>query len=324
MLEPEFSFVQTNGITLRVVVQGEGPLCVLVHGFPESWYSYRHQIEALTAAGYRVAVPDVRGYGGSDRPEAIEAYDMISLTDDIAGLIAALGDEPAVLIGHDWGAPIVWTTAIRYPERVRAVAGMSVPHLGRGDRPLIDVLREIYKDKFFYQIYFQEPGVAEREFEADIRRCLGLLYVGSAGGKKDIGLGFGADRPSGGTLFGDAKAVTELPAWLTDADLDYYTRQFETSGFRGPLNRYRNTERDFERLPELGEKKVTQPALFITGAEDPVMNFMPGIKLHDLMDPWYEDLRGKHEIPGAGHWVQQEAPAAVNELLLEFLKSLPG
>lgn len=324
MQEPPFQHIDTGGATLRVVVQGEGPLCVLVHGFPESWYSWRHQIAALTAAGYRVAVPDVRGYGGSDKPEAIADYDMVSLSDDIAGLIRALAKdgEKAIVIGHDWGAPIAWVTSIRYPDLVRAVVGMSVPHLGRGDRPLVETLEEIHKGRFFYQLYFQEPGVAEAELEADIRASLGTLYVGGSADRADGDRGFGGDRPEGGKLFDGLTPPDKLPAWLSETDLDYYVSQFEQSGFRGPLNRYRTSRLDFERLPELADKKVEQPALFITGSEDEVMHFVPGIKLHDLMDPWYTDLRGKHEVPNAGHWVQQEAPEAVNSLLLEFLAGL--
>lgn len=317
-----FQTINTGEVNLRVVVQGEGPLCVLVHGFPESWYSYRHQIPALVNAGYRVAVPDVRGYGGSDKPEAIEAYDMVSLTDDVAGLIDALGEQQAVLIGHDWGAPIVWTTAIRHRARVRAVVGMSVPHLGRGPRPLIDTLREIYKDRFFYQLYFQEPGKAEAEFEADPKGTLRRLYYFASGDRPEGFNGFSIVRPQDSTMFEGVDAPTELPSWLTEEDLDYYAKQFEKSGFRGPLSRYRNSQRDFDRMPELADEKVTQPALFITGERDEVMHFVPGVKLHDLMDPFYADLRGKHEIAGAGHWVQQERPQEVNRLLLDFLSTL--
>jgi pimeloyl-ACP methyl ester carboxylesterase len=314
-----FKMVETRGVRLRVMVEGRGPLCVLVHGWPESWYSWRHQIEPLVAAGYRVAALDVRGYGGSDKPQAVEAYDMVEMTDDVLGVIDALaGAESAILIGHDWGAPIVWTTAIRHPERVRAVIGMSVPHLGRGKQPAIDLFKKIYKDRFFYQIYFQTPGVAEAEFEADIPATIRKVYYNASG----------VTGMPNGEKAADAKFLDglidpdPLPDWLTRADVDYYVSQFKGSGFRGPLNRYRTQERDYALLPELSERKIEQPALFIAGDRDPVLHFMPGINLVDRMDRWYSDLRGKILIPGAGHWVQQEKPHEVNDALLGFLRSL--
>jgi pimeloyl-ACP methyl ester carboxylesterase len=317
-----FRQIETNGIRLRAVVEGEGPLCVLVHGWPESWYSWRHQIDPLVAAGYRVCVPDVRGYGGSDKPTAIEAYDMVQMTDDVVGLIDALGERNAVLIGHDWGAPIVWTTAIRYPDRVRAVAGLSVPHLGRGDRPMIDVFRELYKGRFFYQLYFQEPGVAEKELEADPAATIRKVYYSASGDLTDGQRGLMADKGPNATLLEGLTDPNPLPAWLTAEDVAYYANEFRHSGFRGPLNRYRTQERDWKALPELSERKITQPALFIVGNRDPVMKFVPGIRLSDLMDPWYTDLRGKVVIEGGGHWIQQERPAEVNRALLEFLRKL--
>jgi pimeloyl-ACP methyl ester carboxylesterase len=316
-----FKMVETRGIRLRCMVEGSGPLCVLVHGFPESWYSWRHQIDPLVAAGYCVAAIDVRGYGGSDKPHAVEAYDMIELTDDVAGVIDALAgpNGQAILIGHDWGAPIVWTTAIRHRARVRAVIGMSVPHLGRGQRPTIDVLKEIYKGKFFYQVYFQQPDVPEAELEADIAATLRKTYYNASGadGTKML-----SERTEGSKFLEGMVDPDPLPSWLTKEDLDYYVEQFRGSGFRGPLNRYRTQERDFELLPELSTERITQPALFIAGERDPVLTFVPGVNLADLCDRWYTDLRGKVMIAGAGHWVQQEKPAEVNEAVVKFLKSL--
>ncbi len=325
MQERQFQKIDTGSVTLRAVVEGDGPLIVMVHGWPESWYSWRHQIDPLVEAGYRVAVPDVRGYGGSDRPQAIEAYDMTSLTDDIAGLIDALGETSAILIGHDWGAPIVWVTAIRHPGKVEAVAGLSVPHLGRGDRPTIEVFKQIYKDRFFYQLYFQEPGVAEAELEADPAASIRKVYYSACGDISDeerikANEGKGPDS----TLLEGAIDPDPLPAWLTAQDVAYYASEFERSGFRGPLNRYRNFQRDFEKLPELSEKKITQPALFIAGTRDPVLAFMPGVSLADMMDPWYEDLRGKVMIEGGGHWIQQEKPEETNAALLKWLEDVRG
>jgi pimeloyl-ACP methyl ester carboxylesterase len=311
-----------GGVRLRTVVEGTGPLCVLVHGWPESCYSWRHQIDPLVAAGYRVAVPDVRGYGGSDKPEAIEAYDMISLTDAVVALIDALGEQQASLIGHDWGAPIVWVTAIRHPKRVRAVAGLSVPHLGRSKQPVIEIFRERYAGRFFYQLYFQEPGVAEQELDADPARSIRVIYYNSSGDVPDAQRTFGANRPEDSKMLDGLIDPDPLPAWLTEEDVAYYAEQFRKSGFRGGLNRYRVQERDHALLPELGTRTIDQPAFFIAGERDPVLSFAPGIRLTDRMDRWYTDLRGKLLIPGAGHWVQQERPKEVNEALLGFLRGL--
>jgi pimeloyl-ACP methyl ester carboxylesterase len=316
-----FKMIETRGIRLRCMVEGSGPLCVLVHGWPESWYSWRHQIDPLIGAGFRVAAIDVRGYGGSDKPHAIEAYDLIEVTDDVIGVIDALAgpDSQAILIGHDWGAPIVWTTAVRYPERVRAVIGLSVPHLGRGARPAITTFKDIYKDKFFYQIYFQKPGVAEAELEADIPTTLRKIYYNASGAE---GVSLNGTKGPDATLLEGMIDPNPLPAWLTKEELDYYVEQFRNSGFRGPLNRYRNQERDHALLPELSTRQVTQPALFIAGERDPVLRFVPGVNLAEICDRWYTDLRGKVIIPGAGHWVQQETPEPVNEAILKFLREL--
>lgn len=317
-----FRQLKGKGINLRAVVEGEGPLCILVHGWPESWYSWRHQIDPLVAHGYRVCVPDVRGYGGSDKPEPIEAYDMVSMTGDVVGLIDALGAEQAILIGHDWGAPIVWQTSILHRERVRAVVGLSVPHLGRPPEPAINLFRKLYKERFFYQIYFQEPGVAEREFEADVRTALRKIYASAAGDAPEVSRAAFAQKPASAGMLDGLTAPAQQPAWFTEQDLDYYTKEFERSGFRGPLNRYRNQERDWAALPQLSEEHITQPALFIAGARDPVLRFVPGIDLLESMNRWYDDLRGKVVLDGVGHWTQQEDPAGVNRALLDFLDRL--
>jgi pimeloyl-ACP methyl ester carboxylesterase len=321
--ERKFEMIETRGVRLRVMVEGSGPLCVLVHGFPESWYSWRHLIDPLVRAGYRVAAMDVRGYGGSDKPHAIEAYDMVEMTDDVRGVIDALAgpSAQAILIGHDWGAPIVWTSAIRHAPRVRAVIGLSVPHLGRGNQPRLETYKQIYAGRFFYQLYFQEPGVAEAELEADIPRAIRQLYYAASGEEGARSL---LDAPKGP----DAKLLdgmidpNPLPAWLSQEDVDYYAEEFRAGGFRGPLNRYRNSDRDWALIPELSDAQIEQPALFIAGTRDPVLKFVPGVLLPDLMDKWYQDLRGKVLIEGAGHWVQQEAPEPVVRAVLGFLRAL--
>jgi pimeloyl-ACP methyl ester carboxylesterase len=318
--QADLQIVEANGIRLRVALAGEGPLAVLVHGWPESWYSWRHQIPALAEAGYRVAAPDVRGYGGSDKPQAIEAYAIKEMCADIAGLVAALGESRAILIGHDWGAPIVWNTALFHPEKVRAVVGLSVPHTGRGPAPRLELFRKIYKDRFFYQLYFQSPGVAEAELEADVRSSLRKVYYWASGEAMKAGLR--VDKPADAKLLDGLPDPDPFPAWLTPADIDYYVGEFERSGFRGPLNRYRTSELDFAQQAPVADRRIEQPAAFIAGSLDPVLRFLPGIDLIEVMRGRVADLRLVRLVEGAGHWVQQERPAEVNAALIEFLCGL--
>jgi pimeloyl-ACP methyl ester carboxylesterase len=312
--------IESNGIRLRVALAGEGPLIVLVHGWPESWFSWRHQIPALVGAGYRVAALDVRGYGGSDKPEAIESYGIKTLAADIAGLIGALGEEKAILIGHDWGAPIVWNTALFFPDCVRAVVGLSVPHLGRGAIPRVERFRQIYKDRFFYQLYFQTPGVAEAELEADVRSSLRKIYYWASGDAALAALK--VIKPPDACLLDGLPDPQPFPGWLTEADLDYYTEQFQHGGFRGPLNRYRTSDIDFAQQDEIKEKKIEQPTAFIAGSLDPVLRFVPGVDMVEMMRKQMSDLRLVELIKGAGHWVQQERPAEVNAVIVQFLRGL--
>ena len=319
-MEPSLRTVDTGSVRLRVALAGEGPLVVLIHGFPEGWYSWRHQIPALAQAGYRVAAPDVRGYGGSDKPHAIEAYAIKELAADIAGLIAALGADRAVVVGHDWGAPIAYGTALFHPERVRAVAGLSAPHLGRGPAPGVELLRKIHKDCFHYVLYLQEPGVAEAELEADVRRSLRMIYYANSG--EGLKAKARIENPTGPGWLDRYVDPDQLPSWLTEADLDHYAAQFRDSGFRAPLNRYRNSERDFEQLAAIDGKLITQPAAFLAGTLDGVLRMFPGVDMVDVMRKQCVDLRFARLIEGAGHWLQQERPAEVNAALLEFFGGL--
>lgn len=271
----------------------------------------------LAEAGFRVAAPDVRGYGGSDRPHAIDAYAIKELSGDIAGLIAALGARQAVVVGHDWGAPIAYATALLHPARVRAVAALSVPYPGRGPMPSVELFRKIYQDRFFYQLYFQEPGIAEAELEADIRTSLRKFYYWGSGEMRKAD-----DRvadPTGSGLLDRLVDPATFPSWLTEADLDYYASQFRDGGFRGPLNRYRNSERDFEDLGALSSPRLTQPAAFLAGTLEPVLGMIPGVDMVERMRAQCDDLRLVKMMDGAGHWLQQERPAEVNDALLEFL-----
>ncbi|MFG2520897.1 alpha/beta fold hydrolase [Streptomyces sp. NPDC048527] len=295
--------VTTNGITLRVFEHGEGrpdrPPVVLCHGFPELAFSWRHQVPALAAAGYRVLVPDMRGYGGSSRPEDVDAYDILTLCADLAGLLDDAGADDAVFVGHDWGASVVWNMALLHPERVRAVAGMSVPATPRAPAPPLPILRSRNGDDF-YIVWFQEPGVADRALSQNVRRTLIAREIYSAKW---------AAMPDD---------QLPPPRWLSDEELTYYVKTFEETGFTGGLNYYRNLDRNWTLTEHLDGRLITQPSLFITGSKDPVGKFMPA---HGL-DRVLTELRGHVVIDGAGHWIQQERPAEVNAALLEFLSTL--
>jgi pimeloyl-ACP methyl ester carboxylesterase len=322
-MNPHFVTIPSNGIQLRAVVEGNGPLVLMVHGFPEGWFSWRHQIGAIAAAGFTACAIDVRGYGGSDKPPAVADYSLAQIAADLAGVIEQVSPEgTAVLVGHDWGAPIVWNTALTRPDRVRAVAGLSVPWTGVPTACLLDVVKAAFtaKGRFFYQVYFQDEGVAEAELEADVRGALRKFYYALSG---DAPAGtWPADKRHGATLLDRLPDPQPFPAWLSAAELDCFVADFEASGFRGPLNRYRNHQRDFDWQQGFKHQRIEQPALFIGGERDLVLKMIPGVKPVDLMAPHLPALRGAHVLPGIGHWTQQEAPAAVNALLLAWLKGL--
>ena len=315
-------FFTTNGIRVRAAVEGTGPLVMMVHGWPELWYSWRHQIRALADAGFRVVAPDVRGYGGSDKPYSVEAYDMVELTSDIVGLIDALGEERAILVGHDWGALICWNTAALHPERVSAVAGLSVPYRPRGDISSIELWNQLYEGRFFYQLYFQEEGVAEAELEADVRTALRKIYFIASGDPTPAERQALASKLPEDNFLDGMPNPNPFPAWLTDEDLDYFVAAFTRSGFRGPLNRYRAQQRDWELLPQLSNVTVDQPSCLIAGALDVVRTFVPGLDMYENPGAYCTDFRGATIIDDEGHWIQQEAPEQVNRALLEFLADI--
>ncbi len=317
MKERNFQMIETNGIRLRTVVEGKGPLVVLLHGFPQCWYLWRHQIDPLVEAGFQVAVPDQRGYGGSDRPEAIESYDIVHLTGDVVGIADALGHNGFHVVGHDWGAPVAWHTALLHPGRIRSVVGLSVPYTRW--QAGVFTRQETFGDNFWYMVYFQKPGVAEAELEADIRRSLRTVYF-SISADAPEGL-LAVPKPSTAKFLDGMADPERLPAWLTEEDLDYYVAQYVQSGFRGPLNWYRNIDRNVEITPQLEEAKIGQPSFFIAGVKDPVLSFGGGGWVN-LMDNYVLDMRGKLFVEGSGHWVPMERPGEVNNALLEFLRSV--
>lgn len=312
--------ILTNGVRLNVADAGEGLLVVLLHGFPESSYSWRHQVKALARAGYRAVAPDQRGYAASDAPAAIEAYDQVELAADVAGLIDALGEKQAVVVGHDWGAPVAYHTALLHPDKVRAVVGMSVPWGGRPSSAPLARMKETFKDVFFYILYFQEPGVAEAELELDVRRSLRTFYH-SASGDAALGGGFTPHPPSARLLETMTDPGDRLPDWLRSDALEVYTAQFEQSGFRGPLNWYRNFDRTWERTAELADRKIEQPTLFLCGDRDPVIGFQS--KQLERMKSAVPGLAPIVMYEGCGHWTQQERATEVNKALVDFLDALP-
>ncbi|MEA2890975.1 MAG: hypothetical protein QOI05_1768 [Bradyrhizobium sp.] len=316
--------VNANGIHLHFVEQGEGPLVVLCHGFPESWYSWRHQLVALSAAGFRAVAVDMRGYGQSDRPEPIDQYTLLHLVGDMVGLLDVLGVQQAVIAGHDWGAGVAWHAALLRPDRFRAVIALSIPYLQRSPvAPTLIMPRR--KDAVFYPLYFQEPGVAEAELERNVRQTfLKVLGGGSVAGgppERSAGGPVGMVSRDGGLLSGRPTPTT-LPNWLTEADIDFYVREFERTGFRGGLNWYRNIDRNWEWLAPFEGAKVTVPALYMVGDRDLIMAF-PGMdRVIDNLGNNAPQLRGKVILPGCGHWTQQERASEVNAAMIDFLRQL--
>jgi pimeloyl-ACP methyl ester carboxylesterase len=316
--------VEASGIHLHVAEQGEGPLGVLCHGFPESWYSWRHQLAALSAAGFHAVAPDMRGYGQSDQPEAIDQYTLLHLVGDMVGLLDALGADQAVIAGHDWGAPVAWHSALLRPDRFRAVIGLSVPHRPR--TPVIPTsVMPRTDDAMFYQLYFQTPGVAEAELERDVRETVvTLLYSASGDVPRRAGTGGGdvGMVPRGGGFLTRMLRPAALPTWLGEADLDFYAGEFTRTGFRGGLNWYRNIDRNWELLAPFAGAKVTVPALYMAGDRDLVVAFRNMDRVIANLADNVPQLRGTIMLPGCGHWTQQERASEVNAAMIDFLSQL--
>jgi pimeloyl-ACP methyl ester carboxylesterase len=315
--------IDVNGIRLHIAEQGEGPLVVLLHGFPESWHSWHHQFGPLAEAGFRVVAPDQRGYGRSDRPAAVEAYSILHLVGDVVGLIHALGEERAYVVGHDWGAPVAWHTALLRPDVVLGVAGLSVPPPFRGAEPPLAVMDRMFDGRFYWN-YFNQPGVADAEFARDTRTTLRKFFYGACGDAP----GTVEDRqplvdPERGWLATMTDPET-LPAWFTEEDLDTLAESF-SGGFTGALNWYRNIDRNWELTAPWHGAVVSAPALYVYGDRDPVPAFPGTPDLIAALPSLMPGLRRKPvELPGCGHWTQQERPHEVNAALLDFLTELRG
>jgi pimeloyl-ACP methyl ester carboxylesterase len=318
--------VETNGIRMHVAEAGQGPLVVLCHGFPESWYSWRHQLVALARAGYHAVAPDQRGYGQTDAPSAIEQYTLLHLVGDVVGLVPALGETTAVIVGHDWGAPVAWHAALLRPDVFRAVVGLSVPFIPRRPVRPTTVMPQT-AEAVFYQLYFQEPGVAEADLERDPRATIRRLAYWVSGEARDpaarlvdptdVGM---VPRAIG--LVDSRPDPPALPPWLGQREIDFYAGEFGRVGFRGGLNWYRNIDRNWELLAPWAGATVTVPALFVAGDRDLVLTFRGMDQLVPALSMFVPNLRQTIILPGCGHWTQQERPDEVNAALSDFLKSV--
>ena len=274
----------------------------------------------LAAAGYRAVAIDVRGYGRSSAPPAVEDYRMIRMVADNVALVAALGEEQAVVVGHDWGAPIAWNSALIRPDIFRAVAGLSVPFAPAGDVRPTDAFRAMAGDEEFYIEYFQQPGRAEVELDEDVRRWLLGFYFTASGDAPPPSGGTVATIPHGAAMRDRFAYPDPMPAWMSEDDLDVYAGEFERTGFTGGLNRYRNVDRDWEDLSVFRGRPIEVPALFVGGDRDgPTIWGMRSIERFGETLP---ELHRSIILPGCGHWTQQERPTEVNEALLEFLSGL--
>ncbi len=320
MSSVKHAIVETNGIRMHVAEQGEGPLVILCHGFPESWYSWRHQLRALSEAGFRAVAPDMRGYGQTDRPEDIGKYTLLHLVGDMVGLVEVLGEKQAVIAGHDWGAPVAWHAALMRPDRFRGVIGLSVPFRSRSPVRPSTVMPQT-DDKWFYQLYFQKPGVAEAELERDVCRSIRSVLYTASGDAPKRAESLGMVSRKGGFLDHTTDPAT-LPPWLGDRDIDFYTAEFKRTGFRGGLNWYRNIDASWELLAPFAGAKVTPPALYIAGDRDLVVTFRGMDQLIPSLAQHVPNLCRTIMLPGCGHWTQQERAGEVNAAMIEFLKGL--
>jgi pimeloyl-ACP methyl ester carboxylesterase len=305
-----------NGIQMYIVEEGSGPLAICCHGWPELGHSWRHQIPALLQAGYRVVVPDMRGFGKTEAPLEIDQYSVLHMVGDIVALVHALGEQQAVIIGHDWGAPIAWTCAMVRPDVFPKVIAMSVPHRPRGPAAPIKILKQQGLHNYYW-CYFQTPGVAEAEFERDVSVTIRKIIYGISG---DVPI----DRenplmvPEGKGFLDSLVVPGKLPKWTSEADIAVFIDEYKRTGFRGGLNWYRNLDRNWEITAPWEGAVINQPALFIAGTRDPVIAGKRGAIAIEAMQKAVPNVQ-KVMIDRAGHWIQQERPAEVNAAMIAFL-----
>lgn len=318
--------VVTNGIRMHIAESGAGPLVVLCHGFPESWYSWRHQLHGVAEAGFHAVAPDMRGYGQTQRPEEIDQYTLLHLVGDIIGLLDTLGAETAMIVGHDWGAPVAWHAALLRPDRFRGVVGLSVPFVPRRPARPTSMMPQT-QDAVFYQLYFQSPGIAEAELERDVRLSIRTLLYSASGDAPHWknGAATAADVgmvPRRGGFLSRMMNPTSLPHWLTEGDADFYIGEFARTGFQGALNWYRNIDRNWELLAPMAGARVTVPALYIAGDRDLVLAFRGMDQVIANLSKFVPQLRGTVLLPGCGHWTQQERAEEVTEAIVNFARRL--
>jgi len=314
-------FIDVNGIRMHYVEEGQGPLVILLHGFPYLWYMWRRQIPALAAAGFRVVAPDQRGFGRSDSPDAVEAYDMSQSVGDIVGLVQALGETSAIVVGHDLGAWVAQSCAMLRPDLFPALVMLNTPVPPRGRIRPTDGLRAMAKGKGYHHLYFQQLEKPDRELAADTRKTLRSIFYsvsGSAVGAERWRLFIEPDEP----ILNAFTDPAEFPAWLSPEAIDYYVEEYSRSGFTGALNYYRCRDRNWEISAFLDGAVVRQPSMFIGGAADPSLE-PPAIReLYDQLDTYLVGLRKKVLLPGVGHSAAEEDPEQVNAMLIEFLTQL--
>ena len=308
-----FKIIKNKDIEINTYIDGEGPLVIMAHGWPESWYSWRHQITSLVKNGFKVAVPDMRGYGKTSKPTEIDAYNIMELTSDIIAIADEMNEDNFSLIGHDWGAPVAWNTSLYHPDRVNKVCGMSVPYVV-SKMPPIETMKFLFKDVFFYMIYFQEEGRVEKELEQDMRKSLIAVYSSLTSDGEESQTFEPKPYTDEMTFLDSLGEHNKIPDFMSEEDFDFYLKEFENGGMRGPINWYRNIDKNWEITKDTHEKKISPPSCFIVGEHDPVAKW-------SLINPaLHENLVSNHIIKNAGHWVQQEKPDEVNNILLDFLK----
>lgn len=314
--------IQSDGISQQILEAGSGPLVLLIHGFPELGISWRAQVEALAAGGFHAVAPDMRGYGGSDKPSGTPAYSILHLVGDMVDLVRALGETECVVVGHDWGAPVAWHCALMRPDMFRAVAGLSVPFQPRRPGgPPTPAMAAIAKRAGMGELYisqFQSPD-AHLAFEADVATALRKGFHAYDGATPDGRRSTGFIAP-GQTFLSSVEDDAALPPWMSEVHFREYVDAFSAGGFKGPIDWYRCLDLNWSLTAFLQGARIRQPSLFIVGERDPVRLYA-GQHEATLKD-WLTDLRGRHVLPGAGHWVQQERPEDVNRLLLAFLGTL--
>lgn len=311
--------VSANGLDFFVAEAGEPdrPLVLMLHGFPECWASWRYQISVLAESGYHAVAPDLRGYGESAKPAAVQAYSQQELIADVIALIDALGHERALLVGHDWGAALGWQVARTHPERIAGYMALSVPYGGPAPEPPTEAMKRRFGEHFFYMLYFQQPEVPERELEADIRDSLRRIYF-ALSAEADAASVF-APRKDGGFL--DTMPVpARQPNWMREVDLDYYVSRFEKSGFRGPINWYRAMDLYWRQTRNDRNWRISVPTAYVAGRQDPVVAM--NRKALERMPDYLEDHRGSWLLDNCGHWTQMEQAHQVSSLLLEFIEGI--